>query len=237
MSAWIQVAGTAFDRATLKDGGHGVDEPVFANVYDMLLAGMATATVDGLGYLIFRGQVDSRWQLVPSYLRVQPPRSELLRYTVVNGQVSYLQKKHPWIDWSNLTREQCEAVGQHYLSGTALLDFTDSMLIAAFFASDPSSIALADLPRTGAIYRISRSDIKNLGVATVEAPELPSEFTRIHRQHGLFIHVKYHTVINQRALFERWVFRHTPQALPFEWVPLGITAAHLLDDRIGATGR
>jgi hypothetical protein len=232
----IQIAHTAFDRANLEDGGHGVDEPVFANVYDMLLAGMATATVDGVGYLIFRGQLDSRWELVPSSRRTQPPRSELLRYSAVNGQIAYLQQKYPLIDLSTLTPEQREAVAQHYFSETELLDFTDSMLIAAFFASDPSAIAMAELPPTGAVYRISRSDLESLGVATVEAPELPPEFTRIHRQQGLFIHVKHHTVINQRALFERWVFRHQPLALPFEWPALGIAAAQLLDDRIGAAG-
>ena len=86
--------------------------------------------------------------------------------------------------------------------------------------------------------RLSHLSIRpqGLGVATVEAPELPPEFTRIHRQQGRFIHVKYHTVINQRGLFERWVFRHQPLALPFEWAPLGIAAAQLLDDRIGAAG-
>jgi len=190
---------TVFDNSELRDAGHGVQERVFANVFDMLLAAMHVGGIDGGGSLIFRGHYDSRWRLVPSYYRADPRPADHLRYTILKGRIAYLQKIHQNIDFGCLSELQQEAVVQHYLSGTELVDFTTSMYVAAFFTTTRAeSTPKAEM---GAIYRISRRDITELMLATVESPELPPEFRRIHRQQGVFIRIQFHQAINDPGLF------------------------------------
>lgn len=220
-----------FDNTQLVDAGHGVRERVFANVYDMLLGAQRIGADHGHSSTVFRGQSDSGWKLIPSYYRANPRRAEHLKRTVLAGQVAHLQAKYPHVSFSELTPFQQEAAVQHYFSGTELLDFTDSIYVAAFFATyrDPP---LTNNAKMGAVYRISRKDIENLMLAKVEAPEMPSAFLRIHRQRGVFLRIEYREAINEPGMFDRWAFYHTIEGSAFESAELGVTAQFLLAEQI-----
>jgi len=209
----LEYIGTVFDNSEVRDAGHGVGERVFANVFDMVLAAMRTGGIDGGDSRLFRGQYDSRWQLVPSYYRAHPRPAEHLKYSILEGQLAYLQKLHPHADLAGLSRPQQEAVVQHYFSGTELLDFTTSMYVAAFFATRRDQ--RTPTAEMGAVYRISRGDIAELGLGMIESLELPPEFSRIHRQQGVFLRTRFRQAINDAGLFERWVFYHTEAAREF----------------------
>lgn len=224
---------TIVDNSEIIEAGHRVAERVFANVFDLLLASAFIVHNDTSGSrIIYRGHYNSEWQLIPSYLRSHPKRADHLAHTVREGQLAYLRKRYPTVDFQSLTALQQDAVIQHYLSGTRLLDFTKSVFVAAYFAttSGGSGAPASDF---GAVYRISPGDIENnLQLAKVEAPELPSEFVRIHRQQGVFVETEFLKVINEPALFDRWLFYHTEAGLNFECDSLGVTSGNLLPDEI-----
>ncbi|HYX29428.1 MAG TPA: FRG domain-containing protein [Pyrinomonadaceae bacterium] len=223
----LEYGRTVFDHTEIRDAGLGIGERVFANVFDALLGSKGLGDDQTGSHRIYRGHFDSTWQLIPSYYRSSPRRADNISPRVRSGRLAYLGKKFPGVDFSSLTELEQEAVIQHYLSGTQLLDFTMSFAIAAFFAT-ASLLALSDCPDFGVIYRISPRDISELLVGSVEAPELPSQFLRIHRQRGVFIKVNYRELINEPALFERWAFHHTEAGLNFESQFDGITQANLL---------
>jgi hypothetical protein len=228
----IKYLDTVFNNSEVRDGGHGVRERVFANIFDAVLAAMKIGGTDGRESQVFRGQYDSRWKLAPSYYRASPVRAEHLKLSVLNGQLDHLRQIYPHVDFAGLSSLQQEAVVQHYFSGTELLDFTTSMYVAAFFAtSRDESIPAAPM---GAIYRISRRDIADLMLAMVESPTLPPEFRRIHRQHGVFLRIKFRQAINDPGLFDRWVFNHTDAGREFVCDELGISGARLLAKDITA---
>jgi hypothetical protein len=225
----IRYCRSLFDHTELQDAGSGVEERLFANIYDLLLASRVVLDDRTGEQRIYRGHRDSAWQLLPSYYRSSPVRSDMLSATVRRGRLVYLQKRFPEVDLASLGELEQEAVIQHYLSGTRLLDFTRSPEIAAFFATHLSQEAsAADLPAFGAIYRISPADLHGLTLGRVEAPELPEAFLRIHRQRGVFILIDYQGLINEPGLFDRWIFYHTRAGLNFECEALGITQSHLL---------
>jgi hypothetical protein len=91
---------------------------------------------------------------------------------------------------------------------------------------------LDEIPPMGAIYLMSRSDVENLGVGKVEAPELPLQFLRIHRQRGRFIQPTYPGLLAEAGLFDRWVFHHTEVGLPFICPALGVSRETLMPEEI-----
>lgn len=231
LSSAITYCENVFDNSELMDVAQGVRERVFANVYDALL-GSEMVLSDGTGSrTIYRGHYDSSWELVPSYYRSSPKRADHIAYTVHAGRIAYLRKQYPGVDFSSLNALQQEAVVQHYMSGTQLLDFTKSFEIAAYFATHRDGDRGA--PEAGAIYRIAPADVEEtLRLATVEAPQLPAAFLRIHRQQGVFIRSEYYRLLREPGLFDRWAFYHTPAGLDFEFPEIGVTTALLLPEDV-----
>jgi hypothetical protein len=134
--------------------------------------------------------------------------------------------------FGSLNELQQDAVLQHYLSGTPLLDFSKSVYVAAFFACRPPDCG--DLADEGAIYRVSTTDVEDeltLG-RKVEAPGLPDLFLRVHRQRGVFLEVEFPALLNEPGLFERWVFYQTDAGRSFESPTHGVTEELLLPDEI-----
>ncbi len=120
---------------------------------------------------------------------------------------------------------QEEAVIQHYLSGTPLLDVTQSFHVAAFFATRERK----DLKRMGAIYFILPADVD--GVAKiVNFADLPHDFARIHMQKASFLLLKYPAMVDWPGHFIRWCFHHTEAGAEFESKDMGITKSDLLPD-------
>lgn len=231
----IQYCRSVFDHTEIRDTGFGM-ERVFSNIFDVLLASQVIHDDKTGMHRIYRGHFDAKWQLIPSYYRSSPVRADNISAMVRQGRLAYLKKKFPTVNFDSLSELQQEAVIQHYLSGTRLLDFTKSLEIAAFFATcPPPELVPSAYPEFGAIYRISPTELAELLLGSVEAPDLPPQFLRIHRQQGVFIDVAYRQLINEPGLFDRWVFHHTQTGMNFECEYIGVTRENLLPEEIEHT--
>jgi hypothetical protein len=151
-------------------------------------------------------------------------------------KLSELVQVHPWIGTliGELDEGKQDAVIQHYLSGTPLLDFSKSVYVAAYFATQPDEDG--KLPDMGVIYRISPYDVHdNLRIAkVVQAEDLPPQFLRIHRQKGVFLVVSSPALINESPyLLDRWVFYHTEAGVNFNSSQFGIEKSLLLPTEPG----
>jgi len=115
-----------------------------------------------------------------------------------------------------LNELQQDAVLQHYLSGTPLLDFSKSVQVAAFFACRPPD--KGDIAEIGTIYRVAIADVEDeLMIGRIlEAIALPDLFLRIHRQRGVFLGIEFPALVNEPGLFERWAFHQTGAGCAFE---------------------
>ena len=246
---------TIYRTSKMIDVGHGRKERVFANLYDALFAQLAIHGEYGSkDHELYRGQRDSRWLLEASYyrgLRDQPkyhddrakvvssfygihevPFDEMSTVEV-QERAAFFHRKYPQVSLVGLTPLQQEAVIQHYLSGTKLLDFTTSIYVSAFFATAffgpcPES----GRPEMGAIYGIAAREIDALAMARVDAPELPAKFGRIHLQSGVFLRIRFREAINDPGLWPRWIFHHTDVAYPFRCLERGVTLESLLPEEI-----
>lgn len=248
---------TLYDNSKMMDAGEGKKERVFANLYDALFAHLAIHGENEATHDFYRGHRDSRWDLEASYYRALPNSAPFHdnRADIISSfygvhvvpidemedreraeRVIKLEQEYPGVTLEGLTPLQQEAVIQHYLSGTKLLDFTTSIYVAAFFATTPfTHRAETARPEMGAIYRIARHEIDELAMGEVAAPELPARFIRIHRQSGVFLKIRFRGAINDPLLWARWVFWHTDAAYPFCCPARGISMDNLLPKEISVT--
>lgn len=105
------------------------------------------------GDLIFRGQVNFEWKLIPKLFRLYPKeahRIELVMFeSLLNRQLLKYQKTYDPIEFLvNL---------QHFNIPTRLLDFTTDILIALFFACHDENGENKD--KDGAIYYFFKDDL------------------------------------------------------------------------------
>jgi FRG domain len=154
---------SVFDISEIGEGGHNVGERLSSNIYDVLFAKRRLLGEWEHGDELYRGQFSSEWRLVASYFRnlqldsnlLEPETQKaelkammqywlsggrhggttksLLDETERNEKLNELSIRFPDVDFARLTPLEQEAVIQHYMSGTALVDFTTSIEVAAFF--------------------------------------------------------------------------------------------------------
>ncbi len=135
---------------------------------------------------------------------------------------------------ASLSEFQQDAVIQHYCSGTPFLDFTKSICVAAFFATDRSSRQGKRPPTKGAIYVVHPNDLeRELALGTVVSIEVPECFERPRRQKAVFVLTTWPELLRDRVLFDVWTFHHTDVGLDFECGEYGISRALLLPDSSG----
>jgi hypothetical protein len=85
-----------------------------------------------------------------------------------------------------LTPFGAEAAAQHYGAGTTLLDVTESLRDAAFFATTP--LRPADKQgQYGTIYCLNVDDLTSMGRGVLRTHSLPDALVRIHKTKGSFI--------------------------------------------------
>jgi FRG domain len=176
-----------YQNSSMLDAGYGRPERVFANLYDALFAHLAIhGERRDKDYDLYRGHLDSRWRLQASYYRKLSDRREARddRADVISGffgvhvvplddmsaeerarMVVELCRQYPVASLEGLEPLQQEAIIQHYLSGTKLIDFTTSIYVAGFFATTiPGPMAANERPPMGAIYRIAPRELDELPV-------------------------------------------------------------------------
>jgi FRG domain len=131
------------------------------------------------GALLFRGQADCAWGLVPTIYREGRNTQDNWRaMTRLMLALMFLQLSAD----SNTTTPMAQlGAGQHYGLDTALLDFSFDPSIAAYFASDSER---PDLGPEAAIYWLPLQQAFRLGAQLIIAPYW---LERIHRQRGCFL--------------------------------------------------
>jgi hypothetical protein len=225
--------------------GSGLHEYCFPNVYDLLLYVLELYGEDKHRYL-YRGHYDDAWKLRASANRAESgplfnaDKSILHVFTgddvpfddlsaeQLESRLTVFHEKYPAIDIATLSPIQQQAVVQHYVSGTKLIDVTDSLYVAAFFAT----LADGHSSERGAIYDFSRRAADQLLLASIELVELPSRFARLHRQEGAFLRARLPRELEHPANWIRWVFDHCDAASPFQCEALGVTSEFLLPEEI-----
>lgn len=178
---------------------------------------------------IFRGQVQSEWGLESTLMRpngagVVDAAEFLQRMDVTLEFISSMKQRANELFGKELDDDSLLAVAQHFGFPTPLLDFTESLRIAAFFATQSAAELPAADPPIGVIFYIMRPDqaddrspevesSKLLGWAGVRTgklhvirPDLPDGDDRIRRQQGVFI-AGYHARDLQAVTIDRIYFK------------------------------
>ena len=104
-----------------------------SSIYEALLA-ILSFLPSGDDF-VFRGHLDAQWRLIPSFFRMQPRISLMLYARTVYGAYRWAERAVG--EPLSLTPFEAEAAAQHYGAGTTLLDVTESLRVAAYFATTP----------------------------------------------------------------------------------------------------
>src|SRR5262245_20462237 len=200
---------------------------------------------------VFRGQRDSRWRQDTTLLRADADGAPASLATIVQR----LHRTQAFLDalaacerdivGRALDEDERLAIAQHYGLPTALLDYTRSMAIAAFFATGSGDASALEEGDVGVIYYVSPRDAvaaapdrtpasfdlaaaagMRVGRLRTIEPQLPAAENRIARQLGLFVE-GFDSRDLQRMTAGVLYFRQKAGEA-FEDPRLGITRARLL---------
>jgi FRG domain len=197
------------------------------------------------GSVVYRGQRNAAWDVVPSYFRPGPngaPADVAARGRRLAAFVRVLQDAHP-----DLSESQCVAAAQHVSSEagtpTWFVDVTWEPQVALFFASlggQPGDIGVVDqiVMADWARHVAGRGDLPG-GLLTIDVPTIE----RLRRQRGLFLNAPradlYSRFFPNRIWFhqvEGLVFSDPTADPPFteDWL---LPAEPMLDPVVARLGR
>jgi hypothetical protein len=168
-------------RALRNQAASDPDSWIAGSIYEALLA-FFFLCVDSDEF-VFRGHLNAAWRLVPSFYRMKPPVSAMLQARAVYGAYRWVEER---VGRLSLNAIEAEAAAQHYGAGTTLLDVTESMRTAAYFATTPlrGSDKQAEL---GALYVLSVEDLALAGRSVIRGRDMPLALGRVHATKGAFI--------------------------------------------------
>jgi len=206
----------------------------------------------------FRGQLRSTWRLDTNLFRPTSNDAVLDVATLVERVqrtslfLAALRDRQLEFFQGSPSDEELLAVAQHYGFGTPLLDFSRSLRVAAFFATDGQSRLPPDEKALGVIYYLKPDDRRSqqlfdrtesiglhgfdllreaglqFGQWKVLEPGLADSDNRIARQRGIFLEgadVRHLSSV----MLEKIEFEHRP-GIVFEDPHAGVTKARLLPD-------
>jgi hypothetical protein len=237
-----------------------VVDGIFPDVYSAVWA-MENVLSPGT---LFRGQFQAEWGLESSLMRPNVDGTldvaELLRRVELTSDfIASVGQRSTELFGKQVNEDSLLAVAQHFGFPTPLLDFTESLRVAAFFATQkPARLEGADQP-IGVIYYIYSADQKHtqsgvaednplaqwagirLGSLHVIRPEIPDGDDRIRRQQGVFVG-GYRARHLQAVTIDRIYFKQRAD-LTFEdprsgisrerLLPIGTTLSNLADEVSG----
>ncbi len=154
-----------------------------SSIYELLLV-LFTSHIVESDAVVYRGHLDTRWELVPSFFRLRPRISPLLYPRTVYGGYRYAERVVG--EPLNLPPVQAEAAAQHYGTATTLLDVTESLRVAAYFATTPLRPTERRGP-IGSIYALSTKDLERVQRAVIRGRDMTPKLSRIHATKGAFL--------------------------------------------------
>jgi len=209
---------------------------------------------------LFRGQADHRWTLDSSLFRAKTDGSALdlgTLYERAHATQQFLAEvraRQQELFGRELPENELLAIAQHYGFPTPLLDFTRSLRVAAFFATNDARELERGREQIGVVYHLKptpkefrlRDGSKleqSIGIGTFRLiekagirigefqyiePKLQGDDDRIGRQEGVFLDGFYPRDLREIAV-DRITFQQKPGEV-FEDPAAGITTAQLLPE-------
>jgi|GEM_PF-1878560 len=207
----------------------------------------------------FRGHTRSHWKLNTTLLREAPGQEAqdvltlAVRVERTSLFLSELRKRAAEVFARPPSDEEMLAVAQHYGFPTSLLDFSRSIRVAAFFATDGSDRHTSPERAVGVIYHIAPGDRRakrlldrtqpvglggfdllrdaglHFGQWSAIEPALDDHDNRIARQQGAFLEGANVRHLGSSAVLQRILFWQRPTET-FEDPHAGVTRARLLPD-------
>lgn len=216
-------------RAVMEEQG---DEWCASSIYEALIA-ILFFLPSGDDF-VFRGHLDDQWRLIPSFFRMQPRISLMLYARTVYGAYRWAERAVG--EPLSLTPFEAEAAAQHYGAGTTLLDVTESLRVAAYFATTPLRETEKRAER-GAIYVLSVADLAGAGRSVLRGRALPASLTRIHRTSGAFVSGLGYSegdtrpIVRSASDITQWINASAHQITRLDEMGLGVERA-LADHRL-----
>jgi hypothetical protein len=198
------------------------------------------------GTWLFRGHRDSSYKLIPKIGRPDARKDlktgQPLPFSTANEQRmfdEFRRTSRPYLRYEDLRPIELLAIGQHHGLPTRLLDWTESPLVAAFFASEnagtgknpPVVIAVRNVP----VFDQDNDDVfSEFGPVKLYRP--PHISARIPAQQGVFtVHPNPDKEEFEPQLVERWELMKARETFWLKQIlaTCGINRASLFPDLDG----